>query len=78
MLTLNAGSAGFGLASGFFGQARLGLGGGGAFPVRLDALFLEEPAYPDLPGVTPGRKSFILPEVTPGALPDIGGGGGGG
>ena len=78
MSTLNIGSEYFGLASGFFGHGRLGFGVGGAFPVRLDALFLEEPAYPDLPGVTPGRKSFILPEVTPGALPDIGGGGGGG
>ena len=59
MLTLNAGSAGFGLASGFFGQARLGRGGGGAFPVLLDVLFLDEPAYPDLPGVPPRRRSLI-------------------
>ena len=71
--TLNIGLAGLGLASGFFGQGRLGLGTGGALPALLGmspGLSLDDPAGPDLPGVTPGR----LPEVTPGG----GGGGGGG
>ena len=82
MSTLKVGLAGFGLASVFFGQVRIGLGGGGAVPVLLDALFLADPRYPALPGVAPCRKSRILPEVTPGPLPvtggGIGGGGGGG
>ena len=72
------GLAGLVLTSWFCGQVRLGLGTVGAFPVLLDSLFLEEPALPDLPGVTPGRRSLILPEVTPGALLNGGGGGGGG
>ena len=70
------GLAGLVLTSWFCGQERLGLGTGGAFPVLLEALFLDDPAYPDLPGVTPGRRSLILPEVTLG--PDCGKGGGGG
>ena len=76
--TLNIGRAGFGLASGFVGQARLGRGGGGAFPGLLVALLREEPADPDLPGVAPCRKSLIQPEVALGAFSTTGGGGGGG
>ena len=87
MTTLKMGLAGFslkvfGLTSVFVGQVRVGFGGGGAAPVLLDALFRADPRYPALPGVTPCRKSRILPEVTPGLLPvsggGIGGGGGGG
>ena len=82
MSTLKKGLAVFGLTSVFFGQVRIGFGGGGAVPALLDALFLADPRYPALPGVAPCRKSRILPEVTPGPLPvtggGIGGGGGGG
>ena len=56
------GVAGLGLTSLFCGQERLGLGAGGAFPDLLEALSglsVEEPARPDLPGVTPGLRSLI-------------------
>ena len=80
------------MTSGFFGQGRLGRGGGGASGRALLGMSIVMPVGditgPDPPGVNPGP----VPEVTPGPFPDLapghalsggrgsvfGGGGGGG
>ena len=70
-LTRCIGAAGVRTTSGFFGQGRLGRGGGGASGRALLGMSIVMPVGditgPDPPGVNPGP----VPEVTPGPFPEL-------